>query len=288
MENNIKKKILKYQKNELTESIIYKKLAKREKNNHNKEILLKISKEEKIHADFFKSFTKININPNRFKIYFYYVISILFGLTFSIKLMEKGEGDAQKNYKELEKVIPNIKEVIKDEEDHENKLIQVIKEEILNYVGSIVLGLNDALVELTGALAGFTFALQKTNLVALTGLITGIAASFSMAASEYLSNRAEGISKDALKSSFYTGAAYIGTVMLLVLPFLILKNSLYALLTSLIVALLIILIFNFYISVAKDLNFKKRFFEMAIISMGVAFLSFGVGLILKIFFNIEI
>ena len=55
----------------------------------------------------------------------------------------------------------------------------------------MVLGLNDALVEFTGALAGYTFALQNTLLVAMTGLITGVAASLSMATSEYLSTKSE-------------------------------------------------------------------------------------------------
>ena len=68
----------------------------------------------------------------------------------------------------------------------------MIREKQLDYVGSIVLGLNDALVELTGALAGLTLALQNTRLIAIAGLITAIAASFSMAASEYLSNKSDG------------------------------------------------------------------------------------------------
>lgn len=288
MDNKIKNKLLQYQKEELKESIIYEKLAAREKNENNKNVLLKISREEKAHYDYFKKYTKCDVKPNRFKITFYYLIAVLFGLTFGIKLMENGEGDAQKNYLMIKDEIEDIEKIIKDEEEHENSLIALIKEEILNYVGSIVLGLNDALVELTGALAGFTFALQKTNLIALTGLITGIAASFSMAASEYLSNRAEGKGKTALKSSIYTGTAYIITVFLLILPFLLVKNCLFALAITLLIAILIILFFNFYISVAKNLNFKKRFLEMVVISMGVAALSFGVGYILKFFFNIEV
>ena len=50
----------------------------------------------------------------------------------------------------------------------------------LEYMGSVVLGLNDALVEFTGALAGFTLALSDSRLTALTGSITGIAAALSI------------------------------------------------------------------------------------------------------------
>ena len=40
------------------------------------------------------------------------------------------------------------------EEEHERELIALIDEERLRDMGSVVLGLNDALVEFTGMLAG--------------------------------------------------------------------------------------------------------------------------------------
>jgi len=51
---------------------------------------------------------------------------------------------------------------------------------------------------------------------------------------------------------------------------------------------LIIAGFNFYISVAKGLNFKKRFLEMAGLSMSVAGLSFVIGRVLKAVFGVEV
>ena len=164
----------------------------------------------------------------------------------------------------------------------------MIEEERLNYVGSIVLGLNDALVELTGALAGLTFALQNGVLIATSGLITGIAASLSMAASEYLSKRAENDER-ALKSALYTGITYIITVALLILPYLLMPNKYFiSLIITLIIAVLIILIFNFYISVAKGLPFKSRFLEMAGISLGVAGLTFFIGFLVRITLGVSI
>jgi VIT1/CCC1 family predicted Fe2+/Mn2+ transporter len=114
--------------------------------------------------------------------------------------MEKGEEEAQADYAELA-VLPEILPIISDEEKHEHELIGMLNEDRLNYMGSVVLGLNDALVELTGALAGLTFALQNPSLIALTGSITGIAAAFSMAASEYLSTKSEDTDKHAGKAS---------------------------------------------------------------------------------------
>lgn len=157
------------------------------------------------------------------------------------------------------------------------------------YVGSMVLGLNDALVELTGTIAGLTFAFQDTKLVALSGLITGIAATLSMASSEFLSARAEG-RPDALKSCTYTGIAYLVTVALLVTPYLIFPShgSVFALAAMICIVLLIIVAFNYYIAVAKDESFKKRFIEMASISLGVAFISFLIGLAVKQFLGVDI
>ena len=163
----------------------------------------------------------------------------------------------------------------------------MLEEKKLEYVGSIVLGLNDALVELTGTLAGLTFALQNTKLIAVAGLITGIAASFSMAASEYLSTKTDG-KDNALASSFYTGLAYVITVIILISPYLLFSNYFVRLGMTMTFAVFVIVVFNYYISVAKDLNFKKRFWEMFIISMGVAAFTFGIGYLIRIFLGVDI
>ncbi|MCG8572444.1 MAG: VIT1/CCC1 transporter family protein [Spirochaetes bacterium] len=286
---NILKTIKEMQAGEITEYHIYSKLAKKTKDKNNAQILQKIADDEKRHSQFWEKYTHKPAKPNYFKVFYFYLIARLFGLTFGIKLMEKGEKNAQVIYQSVLKYIPEAQQIIDEEDVHEKELIAMINEEMLEYVGSIVLGLNDALVELTGALAGLTFALQNTRLIALTGLITGIAASFSMAASEYLSNKSEGEkSGEAIKSSLYTGTAYIITVILLIIPFLMGLNVFLSLGLTLFIAILIIFLFNYYISVAKDYSFKKRFFEMATISIGVAALSFGIGAIIKLIMPVEI
>ena len=281
------KKIHEAQNNEITEYYIYKKLSEKIKDQSNAEILKKIAEDEKNHHDLFTEYTGKKGVPKRFKIFFFYWISRLFGLTFGIKLMENGEENAQINYSAFKEEIPEIEKVIEDEDRHEDALIGMIKEERLEYAGSVVLGLNDALVELTGTLAGLTFALQNTRLIALAGLITGIAASFSMAASEYLSTKTDG-GDNALKSSVYTGFAYIVTVFILITPYLMLEYYMTALFLTLSAAVIIIFVFNYYISVAKDYNFRERFLEMTLISLGVAALSFGIGYIIRLTLGIEV
>ena len=202
--------------------------------------------------------------------------------------MERGEEDAQDSYGLLKGKIPEIDQFIADENKHEHILLEMLDEESLRYAGSIVLGLNDALVELTGALAGFTLALQNTQLIALTGLITGIAAALSMGASEYLSTRSEDTEKHPLKASLYTSAAYLATVAILISPYLIFDNFYLCLGLTLSAAVLIIAVFNYYISVAKDEPFKKRFLEMAALSLGVAGFSFVLGYFIRSVLGVEV
>ena len=284
----LRKKLLKWQKNEITEHQIYARLSNSIKDPHNRQVIQKIAADEEKHYQIFKRYTEKEVNPNSFKVSFYYWLARLFGLTFGIKLMERGEEQAQVAYLEVVDDIPEIKVHIDDEEEHEHQLIGLLDEEVLKYMGSVVLGLNDALVELTGTLAGLTFAFQNTNLIALSGLITGISASLSMAASEYLSSRAEGGETNPLRSSLYTGIAYVFTVIILVLPYLLLSNYLICLAWTLLNAILVIAVFNFYLAVAKDLKFGKRFLEMAAVSIGVALFSFGVGILIRQVFGISV
>ena len=279
--------IKKMQQSELTESVIYEKIAKFAKGEENKKTLQRLAKEEKSHYEIWKSYTGIEMKPQKFKVFKYTMIARVFGFTFAVKLMERGEENAQAEYELLSKEVEESVVIRQQEEEHEKALLEMLDEERLRYVGSMVLGLNDALVELTGSLAGFTFAMQNTKLIALSGLIIGISATFSMASSEFLSARSEG-RKDAFKSCSYTGIAYLITVILLIAPYLLLSNYMVALGCMIGIVLLIITVFTYYTSVAQSQPFKSRFLEMAIISVTVAVVSFGVGILAKQLFGVEI
>lgn len=281
--------LLAEQKNEITAHHLYKKLSEFIKDKKNSHILKLISDDEIKHYYKLKVFTGKDVKPDKLRINFYFWICRIFGLTFGLKLLELDEDSAIKTYTKLSSDYEDLTLLLKDEEEHEHMLLDMFDEEKLSYLGSVVLGLNDALVELTGALAGYTFAFQSTKLIALTGLITGISASFSMAASEYLSTVHETDDKyEARKSSIYTGIAYVFTVMFLIAPYMLISNPFISLIVTLILAVFIILIFNFYISVAKGSPFKKRFIEMTVISLGVAGISFVVGILVKNVFGISI
>jgi len=282
-----RKGLLLDQQNELNSHHIYKRLSRLMDEEGNREVLARISGDELRHYRFLGDLTGEELEPNEAKISWYVFLARVLGLTFAVKLMESGEEEAQEAYGGLAESVPGVEELIEDEEEHEHRLIAMIDEERLEYVGSIVLGLNDALVELTGTLAGLSFAFQNNSLIALSGLITGAAASMSMGASEYLSIRAEG-GENALKASLYTGAAYVLTVLFLVAPFFAFESYTVSLPVTLLLAVLIIMVFNYYVSVAKDLCFRRQFAEMAGISLGVSALSFMVGILVKTFLGVEL
>ena len=287
LDRKIKETILKFQKNEITEHAVYMDLAKITKGK-NSEVLKRIADDELRHYNEWKKITNIEVQLDSFSVLKYSLVSKIFGLTFAIKAMERGENQAEAVYSELLDDLPEAKRILDDEVEHEKLLIGMIDEEKIGYIGSMVLGLNDALVELTGALAGFTFTLQNSRLIGAAGLITGIAASLSMSASEYLSQKSEKENKNPIRASFYTGIAYIVTVLLLIMPYFVFENYYAALAVTLIDAVLVIVIFTFFVAVVKELSFKRMFLEILTISLGVAAVSFVIGWVAREVINIEV
>ncbi|OGJ71471.1 hypothetical protein A3H22_04095 [Candidatus Peribacteria bacterium RIFCSPLOWO2_12_FULL_55_15] len=280
MDTHMREKIAQAAGNEITEYHIYRNMAARAKNPRNRGILERIAVQEKEHHAYWTQLLGEKMEPSRGKVWFYSLLGTIFGLSFTLRLMEKGEALAQDFYREIITADPQAAAIIEDEQQHESELIGLIDEKRLQYVSSFVLGLNDALVELTGALAGLTLALGDTDTIALVGLITGIAAALSMSAAEYLSTREEA-GKNPLHAGTMTGISYIVTVVLLITPYFVLQSALMALIATLAIAVLIIFLFTFYASVARGTPFRRRFLEMAAISLGVATLNFGIGFIVK-------
>jgi VIT1/CCC1 family predicted Fe2+/Mn2+ transporter len=283
------KALIAFQKAEATDMLVYSRMAKREKHSHHAEILEQIAKDEGEHYQVWKRYTKCDVKHNYIKTTWYSILLVLLGYTFVLRLMERSEKNTAKRYEKHPDALPEIEKIIQNELEHEDMLIGILDEERLKYVGAIVLGLNDALVELTGTLAGLSLALANTRLIAMAGIITGIAATLSMAASNYLAEKADH-NEHAFIAMLYTGFAYFGTVVLLILPYLLFPEDMYiwALTTMLIVVVIVILGFNFYISVAQKLPFWSRFGHMAAISLGVAAVSFVIGLAAKAILGVDI
>ena len=190
-------------KNEVTEHHIYTGLAASAGEGGNGVVLRRVSQDELRRYQFWRGLTGEDVSPSRWRVRWFTLLSRVLGLSFGLRLMENGEGAAEAAYRHLARTVPAAGAVADDEDAHERQLLAMIDEERLRYVGSMVFGLNDALVELTGTLAGLTFALQKTRLIAMAGPIAGVAASLSMAASQYLSTKSEESERSPLKASLW-------------------------------------------------------------------------------------
>ncbi len=282
-------KALRQQQNEIDEHHIYKRLAQLQKSEHNKKILNEIAEDELRHYKFWVKITKKELAPRNWWVLYYTTMARLFGLSFALKLMERGEEGAEEFYLQTAKEIPEAKKIYEDEVRHEKMLLNMLKDEKLEYAGAVVLGMNDALVELTGTLTGVALAFNNAKYVGITGVIMGIAASLSMAGSAYLEareNADKGINPK--KYAFYTGFSYILTTILVVLPFFLLDSAKMALVAMFGAAALVIVVYNYYIAVARDEDFGKRVGEMFAITFGVSLISFIIGYLVNRYLGIEI
>ncbi|WP_025209936.1 VIT1/CCC1 transporter family protein [Hippea sp. KM1] len=288
MDQKIASKLLRFQKEEINGHAIYSALSKlKGVSPKNKKILSKIAEDELNHYNTWKKYTSKQIKPNPLTVLFFIVMAKIFGVVFCVKMMESLEGDAQEGYKEIVNKIPEAKRVLEDEERHERLLVDMLKEERIEYISSMVLGISDAIVELTGALAGVSLALQNAKLIGIVGVVTGISASLSMGSSEYLSQKADK-HDHPLKAALYTTAAYFFTVLMLVVPFFVFNSFYNALILMFIDATVVILIFSFFMSVVKETPFKRSFLEMFFISFSVSIVSFIIGYFARKILNVEI
>ncbi|MCX7832040.1 MAG: VIT1/CCC1 family protein [Actinobacteria bacterium] len=268
--------LVQIQKNEITEHQIYLNLAKRESDPQKRKILLNIADQEKKHYEVLSKITGKHPVQDNLKVKIYTLLSLILGYQFALKHMENGEEKAQSIYSELSKFYPELVTIAKDEKDHENSLIELINEERLEYMSSMVLGLNDGVVELLGTVAGLTLALKSSNLVGITSLIMGISACLSMSSSEYLSTSTEE-ERNPLTAAFYTAFTYLAAVITVVFPFFFISNPYLALSTSIALVFGLLAFFNYYASVVKKERFSKRFFQMLVIVVVVTSISFSIG-----------
>ncbi|MDR0726443.1 MAG: VIT1/CCC1 transporter family protein [Rickettsiales bacterium] len=157
----------------------------------------------------------------------------------------------------------------------------------LKHTSDMVLGMHDALVSQTGIIAGLTFALADQHLIILTSIISAVSTSLSMAASNYLAQKTKE-DESAMTSGLYTGISYLITSALLIAPFALVMNKYCAFGTSLLMAILIIFLFNYYISRIQHKPFAKRFWEMLAICFIVSVVAFAIGRAAGYFLGIDI
>lgn len=159
---------------------------------------------------------------------------------------------------------------------------------IFHYTGAVVLGMNDALVEMTGALAGFTIGLGENRLIIIAGVTTGVAATLSMACAEFLSDEVEASRGSSLVSAVLTGLAYLLVLVALLTPYVIFPHPWQALCMAFITAVLLLLAFTWCVARVRGIGFGGLFWKMLWISAGVAAVSFLISWGANVYWNIPV
>jgi len=195
----------KFYEDEIKDAIIYDTLAKREKDENLRGKLKTLAEMEREHANFWKKYLerrgneveKIKVKrATTWKIIFFRKI---LGLRITISLLEGGERFAIKKYyefytkgdlsKEEREVLAKI---IMDEMEHENIFRKEKKILHTENIRDFVLGMNDGLVEILGAVTGLSAVyINRPFLVGLSGLVVGVAGALSMAIGNYVSVRTQ-------------------------------------------------------------------------------------------------
>jgi len=282
----------KYCEDEYIDHVVYSKLAVLEKNEERKKILMKLASQEKEHLQFWASLggnysndlmTKLRINLVIF-------LKYLFGLTFAIKFMERNEKKVISEYKKALEILEGenknkLERIINDEVEHENYWISQIKERTVTYIGFIILGLADAIIEITGVHAGFLGVTASTIVAGIAGLVVGVSASIAMASAAYLQAQQGELGNPRL-SAIYTGITYIMTAVALAVPYFLTHIMLLAFISSLIVALALLAFFNFYSAVISDREFIRDYLFNSGLILLTAFVSFFFGMFLGEVFGI--
>ncbi|MDE6478244.1 MAG: VIT1/CCC1 transporter family protein [Alphaproteobacteria bacterium] len=155
------------------------------------------------------------------------------------------------------------------------------------YTGAMVLGMHDALVEISGIIAGLTFAIASQRVIIMTGAIAAVAASLSMSAANYMAQRADG-NPNAAVCAAYTGMMYIATSMALLAPFCVIRNRFWAVGVMCAVVVGVVLIFNWYIGKKNRRPWHRAFWQMLGVCLGVSGASFLIGQAAKYFLGVTI
>ncbi|HVY67961.1 MAG TPA: VIT1/CCC1 family protein [Patescibacteria group bacterium] len=269
-------------RNELTEHIVYGKLARREKKQENREILERLSREEKSHYEFWQSLTSEPVRPYALSAYGIPLLRTILGVTFTIKLLELHEENSAAVYQG--QTLPLIPEshrqrflaIIEDEKSHERSLISQVQEKRIEYISFIALGLADAIVEITGVHAGFLGVTGTPLIAGVSGIIVGFAAAISMASAAYIQAKHD-LQKSALVSAVTTGVSYLASVVVLALPYFFIHEMYRAFAVSTVFGILLLAAFTFYGAVVFERKFWRELSESTALMLITAVATFLLG-----------
>jgi len=247
-----------------------------------KQVLQELSATERRHFEFWRKYVP-GEEPRlaRMKMYWILFLRKFFGLTFATRYLDRHESNVVKEYQGLARLIPETDrpaydEMVADEREHEKAFAKKVESSAVRYISFVVLGLADALVEISGIHAGWLGLFEKTEIAGLAGVVAGGAASLAMASAAFAQAK-QGFSGSARLSAVYTGVSYFITAIILATPYFLTSSMLLALGSSLTLAVAILAITTWYSIVIQQRPFMKDFVEILAILFATSLLVFLLG-----------
>jgi VIT1/CCC1 family predicted Fe2+/Mn2+ transporter len=253
-----------------------------------------LSKTEYQHYEFWRKFSPspAETKVSEVKVREVMLIEALLGATFAIKFLQRHEKSTHERYRSVAQFVPEqdrqaFERILRDEEEHDRRLAEQVPSTVLRYMSFIVLGLADAIVEISGIHAGSLGIYSSTKLTGLAGVVAGAAASMSMASAAFAQAK-QGFEGSAKISAMATGLSYFASAIFLAMPYFLTSNPVYAMGASLTVAFAVLTFASYYNSVISGANFRRDLAELAGTMFGasVALLLLGEGI--RMYFGISI
>jgi VIT1/CCC1 family predicted Fe2+/Mn2+ transporter len=302
-------------KDELLDHETYLRLKKSEKSSEIRSLLQRLADKEEEHIRIWSMLlgkASSSVKKPAFigvRVFLLRLLRKTLGIGFVTRLLERDEESGLERYKAglksgvmSERDKKYLRRVIGDEAEHETSFAGKVEQYSgeLGYTQSIILGLNDGLVEIVAMVAGLATVATSSFIVVIIGLIAGISGTLSMAGGVYLSSKSEGLVEDAMdkekktvrvspsKEGYYTGIYYFVGALIAILPFIFGVGGAVGILLSIVLVSIALVIASTIIAVISGTSIRKRSLEMLAVSLGAAFVTILFGTFAKIHFGVSI
>jgi VIT1/CCC1 family predicted Fe2+/Mn2+ transporter len=283
---------------ELLHEQVFCRLSEMERNKELKQILAKLSSMEGVHASLWQKLVGSNTATRHARLMQFAVSVIaamrkIIGVALTTKIMERVEYDTEDQLDSLiKKGIVTKKERAaisdidrmdeRDEAPLEKRII--MHGGVLNNIRDVTFGMNDGLVEVLAAVAGFGVALQAASLVLVAGFIVAVSGTLSMAAGAYLAtnyekniHEKESQYSSAGKSAYYVGLFYLIGALFPVAPFAFGIGGYHGIMLSILVTALVLIIVSTLIAIVSDVKISHSMTKTLIISLGAVAVTMLLG-----------
>ncbi|MEM0075388.1 MAG: VIT1/CCC1 family protein [Nitrososphaerota archaeon] len=282
-------------RDELKDKEVYQRLARsfKDKNHMYSQIFNELADTEQKHYSFWTKYCPTGKpQPSKFQIWLILFLRYIFGVTFAIKLLESHETKTIEKYKSVSHMIPDedrskFEEMLSDEVDHEKRFRDQVQSSYIKYISFVILGLADAIVEISGIHAGSLGIYNSTEITGLAGVVAGAAASIAMASAAYAQAK-QGFAGSASVSAFFTGISYFVSAVILASPYFLTKEMVIAIVVSLILGIAIVGTTTYYNSIISETKFLRDFAELVAIMLAATAVLYLFGEGIRIFTGIRI